>query len=64
MQDDWSVPEHGANFTPLPGVPTIDDYDNEGPPLVQYRDWKPEDTKVVSGPIGPVKQYPGRRFRS
>lgn len=48
--------------TPLAQLPSIDD---EAPPLqVDYRDWSAAATKVVSGPIGPVKQYPGRRFIS
>lgn len=48
--------------SPPPGLPTIDH--EEPPPRVDYRDWSPETTKVVSGPLGPVKQYPGRRFMS
>lgn len=45
-----------------PRLPTIDD--EEPPAEVDYRDWRPEDTKVVSGPLGPAKNYPGRRFRN
>lgn len=44
-----------------PKTPTIDD---ESPPAVSYQDWSKEGTQVVSGPIGPVKNYPGTRFRS
>jgi hypothetical protein len=47
--------------TPVPRPPCIDD---EEPGPVVYKDWSPETTKVVSGPIGPSKQYPGQRFMS
>lgn len=54
--------ETDATRAPLSPLPSIDD--EEPPRGVDYRDWSPETTKVVSGPIGPLKQYPGQRFRS
>jgi hypothetical protein len=45
----------------FPQVPTID---MDEPGEVEYVHYRPEDTKVVSGPMGPVKQFPGRRFMS
>lgn len=47
---------------PLPQLPTVDD--DSPPQQVDYRDWDPTTTKVVSGPIGPAKKYPGTRYAS
>lgn len=52
------------NPRPEKRVPTLDDSDTERPPEVDYRDWSPETSKVVSGPAGPAAQFPGRRFRN
>jgi hypothetical protein len=50
--------------TSLPGVPTIDRIEDDNPGPVEYVHWDPATTKVVSGPVGPAKNYPGRRFPS
>lgn len=55
-------PEPGAFRGYREPIPTVDD--EEPPEVVDYRDWSPETTRVVSGPLGPVTKFPGQRFRS
>lgn len=38
-------------------------YEEDRPPASDYQDWLPENTRVVSGPVGDFK-FPGRRFGS
>lgn len=46
----------------MPQTPTVDM--DEPPDEVAYLHYKPEETKVVSGPVGPVKKYPGTAWAS
>ncbi len=48
---------------PLYGIPTVD-YDDVEECYVPYLHYVPAETKVVSGPIGPVKNFPGTRWAS
>jgi hypothetical protein len=42
-------------------IPTIDQADSDVPPTASYRDWRPEDTKVVTYTNAP-ELYPRDRF--
>jgi hypothetical protein len=65
MSDEPEVPvaedEEWCGPTPLPRIPTVDQDD---PGDVPYPDYVPSRTKVVSGPVGPAKKYPGTAFPS
>lgn len=58
-EDEWDAK------TPLPyyGIPTLD-MEDAGEAQVPYLHYVPEETKVVSGPIGPAKKFPGTMFVS
>jgi len=51
--DDYERPPVGT-------IPTIDSDE----PVSDYQDWKREDTRVVSGPLGPTYNYPGKMFHT
>lgn len=64
--DFSDIPEEDEQEEPTnPWREPVASVDDEEPPaFVEYRDYLPEHTKVVSGPVGPAKQYPGQRFAS